>query len=134
MKRLQLPLILLLFCGAEMAASEPGLAATDRPARVARMSYLRGDVSFRPAGTEDWIPGELNRPLTTGDSVWTDSQSLAELHLGTASLRLDERTQAGLLEVGTNMTHVRLAEGTLCDHTASHGSLSCYRGAGWHVD
>src|SRR5262245_23819308 len=57
----------------------------DPPSRVARLSYARGSVSFEPAGTEDWVNAVVNRPITTGDKLWADNDSRAELHLGSAS-------------------------------------------------
>ena len=36
---------------------------TDPSGRVARLSFLQGSVSLEPAGAQDWISAELNRPL-----------------------------------------------------------------------
>ena len=33
----------------------PSFADEDPPDRVARLSYLRGDVSFQPSGDDDWV-------------------------------------------------------------------------------
>ena len=38
----------------------------DPPSRVARLAYAQGSVSFQPAGTDDWVTAQLNRPVTTG--------------------------------------------------------------------
>ena len=54
----------------------------DPPARVARLNYMQGSVSFQPGGEGDWIDAVPNRPLTTGDNLWTDRGSRAELHVG----------------------------------------------------
>jgi hypothetical protein len=54
----------------------------DPPSRVARLSFLRGAVSFQPAGESDWAPAAINRPMTTGDKLWADMDSRAELHIG----------------------------------------------------
>ena len=63
----------------------------DPPSRAARLSFLSGSVSFQPGGVEDWVPASLNRPLTTGDRLWTEAGSRAELNLGSAALRLNLR-------------------------------------------
>jgi len=50
----------------------PGRAVADGddpPSRVARLSFTDGQVSFSPAGTDDWVGAELNRPMTTGDKL-----------------------------------------------------------------
>jgi hypothetical protein len=44
----------------------------DPPSRVARLSYVEGSVSLEPAGMQEWTAAERNRPLTTGDRLWTD--------------------------------------------------------------
>jgi len=49
--------------------------AADPPARVARLAYIDGSVSLAPAGDETWYAATINRPLTTGDRIWTDNDS-----------------------------------------------------------
>lgn len=53
----------------------------DPPGRVARLGYLQGSVSFQPAGETDWVQAVTNRPITTGDQLWTDRDSRAEVQL-----------------------------------------------------
>src|SRR5664279_4897668 len=64
----------------------------DPPTRVVRLGYMEGSVSFRPAGEADWVQAVSNRPMTTGDNLWTDQNSRAELQLGSAMIRLSENT------------------------------------------
>ena len=85
----------------------------DPPSRVARLSYTHGNVSFNPSGTDDWVSAAVNRPLTTGDKLWTDSDSRAELHLGSAAIRLSNNTGFSFLNLDDHMVQVRLTEGTL---------------------
>jgi hypothetical protein len=54
----------------------------DPPGRVARLSYSIGSVSFQPGGEGDWAQAVKNRPLTTGDNLWADKDSRAELQTG----------------------------------------------------
>src|SRR5205807_6956707 len=56
----------------------------DPPSRVARLGYLEGSVSFQPAGESEWVQAAQNRPMTTGDQLWADKDSRAELSLGSA--------------------------------------------------
>jgi hypothetical protein len=85
----------------------------DPPSRVARLSYLRGDVSFSPAGESDWVVANINRPLIHGDRLWTDRGGRAELQLGSASLRLDDGTSLQLLNLDDRTVQVEVTEGTL---------------------
>jgi len=86
---------------------------SDPPSRVARLSYLDGPVSFRAAGSDVWTPAVLNRPVTTGDELWTSAGARAELHLGFAAIRLNEETDFGVLELSDNALQVKLTEGVI---------------------
>jgi hypothetical protein len=116
MKRHSLHLVSLLGLALAMALLIPQRAAADDddpPGRVARLGFIRGNVSFEPAGTEDWVSAVINRPLTTGDKLWNDNDSFSELHLGSASIRLVSNTGFTFLNLTDNMTQVQLTEGTL---------------------
>jgi hypothetical protein len=116
MKRYTLHLVSLLSFALAMACLIPQRAAADDddpPGRVARLGFVRGNVSFEPAGTEDWVSAVVNRPLTTGDKVWNDNDSFSELHLGSASIRLGSNTGFSFLNLTDSMTQVQLTEGTL---------------------
>jgi len=85
----------------------------DPPSRVARLNHMEGSVSFQPDGENDWVTAELNRPLVTGDNLWTDENSRAELHIGSTALRLGPKTGITLLEVSDRATQIRLVQGSL---------------------
>ena len=83
------------------------------PARVARLSYVAGDLGLLPAGASDWNDADLNRPLTTGDKLSSGAGARAELEFGGATLRLDQRTDLGLLDLNDQMAQIELTQGTL---------------------
>ena len=85
----------------------------DPPSRVARLAYASGNVSFNPAGTDDWVTAVVNRPMTTGDKLWADDGARAELHLGYATVRLSDHTGFSFLNLTDDVTQLRLTEGTL---------------------
>jgi hypothetical protein len=85
----------------------------DPPGRVARLSYVNGQVSFSPSGTDDWVAAEPNRPITTGDKLWTDQNSRAELHIGSSIIRLGDMTGFSFLNLDDHTTQIRLTEGTV---------------------
>jgi hypothetical protein len=89
------------------------LRAQDPPDRVGRLSYLSGDVSYRPGGVDDWAAATLNYPLTTGDDLWSDAGARVEIALGTAAIRLAPSTALGFLALDDQTTQVRLTEGSL---------------------
>jgi hypothetical protein len=105
---LTIALAVALFAPQRAAADED-----DPPSRVARLSYAHGTVSFNPAGTDDWVSAVVNRPITTGDKLWTDNDARAELHIGSAAIRLSSNTGFSFLNLDDRMAQVRLTEGTL---------------------
>ena len=104
-------------------------ADDDPPGRVARLQYVNGSVSIQPRGTEDWVAGSVNRPLTTADNLWSDTDSRAELNVGTGLLRVDSETSLTLTNVSDNTVQVQLHQGTLNLRVAH-----LYRGEVYEVD
>ncbi|HYS12424.1 MAG TPA: DUF6600 domain-containing protein, partial [Burkholderiaceae bacterium] len=89
------------------------LASADPPSRVARLAYMSGEVSFSPAGDEDWVRGTLNRPLTIGDRLWVDARSRAEVQIGGAVIRMNAETDVTILNLDDQVTQLRLTQGAL---------------------
>jgi len=84
----------------------------DPSARVARTSFLQGDVSFRPGTVDDWTSATLNYPLTSGDHLWTDADARAELHVGANAIRLAPETAFEILDLDDNHLQIRLTQGS----------------------
>ena len=94
--------------------SGPGQAQDqDPPDRVARLSLTQGAVSLQPAGVQEWATADVNRPLTTGDKVWTDQDSRAELDVGSAAVRLGSTTGFSFLNLDDHTTQMQVTAGTL---------------------
>src|SRR6266851_161215 len=106
---LSVALVVALFAPQRAAANDDD----DPPSRVARLSYAHGTVSFNPGGTDDWVSAVVNRPITTGDKLWTDNGARAELHIGSAAIRLSSNTGFSFLNLDDRMAQIRLTEGTL---------------------
>src|SRR5499427_2128718 len=116
MRKQVLRLISFLSIALALAVYAPQRAVADEddpPSRVARLAYTGGNVSFNPAGTDDWVAAVVNRPMTTGDKLWSDEGSRAELHLGSATIRLSDHTGFAFLNLSDEVTQLRLTEGTL---------------------
>src|ERR1700751_2750118 len=80
----------------------------DPPSRVARMNYSQGSVSFQPGGEGDWVTAVPNRPLTTGDNLWADQGSRAEMHIGSTAIRLSAETSVTFLDLDDRTAQLRL--------------------------
>jgi hypothetical protein len=102
-----------------VAARAEDDAAADPPDRVARVSFVQGAVSLQPADAQDWIDATLNRPLTTGDRIWADSASRAELQAGTATIRIDENSGFSFTDLDADVLQVRLTDGAMTLHVYS---------------
>jgi len=87
--------------------------ASDPPGRAARLGMIEGTVSFEPAGVEDWAAAAPNRPLTTGDRLWVDNGSRAEVHLGSAAFRLNAKTNFSFINLDDHVAQVQLSTGTM---------------------
>jgi hypothetical protein len=85
----------------------------DPPSVVARLAYSQGAVSFQPAGTDDWVDAGINRPITTGDKLWSDQDGRVELQLDASTIRLFHSTGFSFLNLNDNVTQVRLSQGTI---------------------
>ena len=85
----------------------------DPPSRAARLSYTGGAVSFEPAGTDDWVTVVNNRPITTGDKLWTDRDGRVELRFGSTAVRLDGQTGFSFLNLDDRSAQIRVTEGTV---------------------
>ena len=90
-----------------------GWASADPPARAARLGYIAGPVSFSPAGEDSWNEANINRPLTSGDRLWTDDRGRAEIQLGGAAVRMNENTSVSVVNLDDRITQLQLAQGTL---------------------
>jgi hypothetical protein len=103
--------LLVLACLLTLTFS--GLAAAEPPSRAARLGYLSGTVSFSPAGQPDWVQAVVNRPLTTGDRLWADTNSRVELQVGGAAIRLGAGTSMTVLNLDDRIAQFQLSQGTL---------------------
>lgn len=91
-------------------------SAQDPPSRVADLNYVTGNVSIQPAGADDWSPAVVNRPVTTGDNLWADTDARAELHLNNAAMRLGPQSSMGFLNLDDHFAQIRFTQGEFVLH------------------
>ncbi|HEX4785978.1 MAG TPA: FecR domain-containing protein, partial [Candidatus Sulfotelmatobacter sp.] len=105
----------LLLSGALMqqAMGQDQNDQNDPPSRVARLGYMQGSVSFQPAGESQWVEAVPNRPMTTGDQLWADRDSRAELNLGSAVIDLNSNTGVSFLNLDDRTAQVQLSAGSI---------------------
>ena len=106
------------------AHAQTGELLGDPPSQVARLNLAEGSVSVavasgqgssgnQPVTQPIWQAAELNRPLTSGDQVWSDRGARVELHVGSTALRLSELTSLDLLQLDDRAVALRLNEGSV---------------------
>lgn len=114
--------VLACLCGSGIAAADEA----DPPGRAARLSYLEGPVGFEPAGVDEWTSAELNRPLTTGDRLWTDEGGVAELDAGSVVIRMGGTTGFSFINLDDHTVQMQLTAGTLIVHVREIGTQQSY--------
>ena len=105
---LLLPLLLAGLC-TEVVFGDAG----DPPGVVARLSLVQGKVSFQPSGETEWGAATMNRTVTTGDRLYTDKASRAELEVGTYTVRLSEGTDLTLANLNDQLMQLGIGQGTI---------------------
>ena len=100
---------LYTLCTASLASA----AYDDPPGRVARLDHTQGQVSYSPAGENEWVSVVRNRPLIRGDRLWTDRDARAEFQVGSAAIRLGSNTSVEILDLSDRIAQVQMTQGTL---------------------
>lgn len=110
-RTLFVPMILLVLTGlvAPPVFSDEG----DPPARVARLSLVQGKISFQPTGESEWSEVSVNRTITTGDRLYTDEQSRAELEVGPYAVRLSQTTDLTMANLNNQLMQLGLGQGSI---------------------
>ena len=66
------------------------------PSRVGRLGWVRGQVSMRPNGAQQWEPAVVNYPLSAGDAVWTQPGATAGVEVSATGIDLASGTEFDL--------------------------------------
>ena len=88
-------------------------ALAEPPARVGRLSYLQGEVSFFMDRDDGWQRAAINFPVTSENSLWTENGGRAEVRIGSSALRIDDRSILDFVRVDDNLTQTFLQRGTV---------------------
>jgi hypothetical protein len=83
----------------------------DPASRVARISFLRGPVYVQTGDDNNWSDATINRPLTSGDQLWTDQQSRSELQMGSTTIQVAANTQLRIAELNDDELRLVVTQG-----------------------
>jgi hypothetical protein len=106
---------LLAALATRLPAQEQGQPMTpqgDPPSRVARVSVAMGSVSVEPASVDQFSAAEVNDVLTTGDRLYADAGSNAELETGQLAVRLGQQTDLTVTAMSDTLEQFGLAQGS----------------------
>jgi hypothetical protein len=107
-------LVLTLALGlGQVWAQEGDTPEVDPPDRAARLSIIEGNVTLQPAGEQSWAPAMLNRPLTTGDKIYTERDARAEIQVARAAIRLADDTEFSFQNLDDERIQMRLTNGVM---------------------
>ncbi len=104
-----LPAVAIVALAVPLHAQQEG----DPPAEVARVSVALGTVSVEPASVDQFSAAEVNDPLTTGDRIYADAGSNAELETGMLAVRLGQQTDLTVTAMTDQLEQFGLAQGSV---------------------
>ena len=89
------------------------MAQGEPPARIGRLAFTDGTVSFHDDAQSGWTQAVVNTPLTTGDGIWTEPNARSEISLGGTRVRMEGATQLDMLALDDSQTRLQLAQGRI---------------------
>jgi hypothetical protein len=113
--------------GATLVLSSAALAQGEPPARVGRLAFTNGAVSFHDAAESVWRPAVVNTPLTTGDAIWTEPNARSEITLAGARIRMEGASELDMLALDDTQTRMRLSQGRIDVRTFSLDASEPYQ-------
>ncbi len=111
------------FAGTANAQSAP---SGDPPARVGRLAFVHGTVSFHDNEQADWAPALVNTPLTSGDALWTEPNARSEISIAGTRVRMDSGTQLDMLAIDDSQTRMQIDQGRLDIKTFTYDTNQPY--------
>ena len=100
----------------------------DPPNRVARISVIQGNVSLEPNGVDAFSQAEINYPLTSGDRVFADNNSFAELQTAGLAVRLGNGADVTFSSLTDSIAQLGLAQGSIRVRTRSLATFNGQQG------
>ncbi len=83
------------------------------PARVARVQYMSGEISYAQCDQDKWSAASLNQPLKPNTCVWADKDSRAELNVGNGLVRMNSETSLTLVALSQSTVQLKVNQGAV---------------------
>ena len=107
--------ILPLLLAAAASAEDVDDTIPDVTARVARFTFVTGDVQVRREGSQDWEKAVVNLPIVEGDEITTDARGRFEIQF-------------------SSYVHVRVAENSYLKIVGLKDGAVALEFAGRHIE
>ena len=88
-------------------------AEDDPPARAGRLAEVEGQVWLYDTEGGEWIEARRNRPITSGDRLFTERGGRAELRVGSTVLRLDASSELEVTALDDEHLGLQLHSGSV---------------------
>jgi hypothetical protein len=96
------------------AEAPPVSPGTDLPpSRVGRVSLVSGNFKLRGSVGADWVDGELNQPVFTGEALRTGPRSRGEIEIGANTIWLSDGSEIEITSLRDRVTQISLAYGRM---------------------
>ena len=121
-------LISILLSGTAALAGERDDYIPEVTDRVARISFVIGDVQIRRADSQDWEVAVLNLPVVEGDEIATDGNGRVEIQFNSDThLRVAENSQIKFVGLQDSGIALSVPLGTVVIHSSEFdGSRSFF--------
>jgi hypothetical protein len=108
--------ILNCLLGIIFLAAVPALARDEPPTRVGRVSFVAGKLAFHTPGQNEWLAAEVNYPVATGTSLWTEPDGRSEIRIGPNTIGIASNTELDLGRLTAQITQINLPQGRIYLH------------------
>lgn len=109
--------VIAVMVGVAVVGPSVSRAQDDPPPAAGRLSFLSGNVSIQPAGTNDWGQAYPNYPIGPGDRIFTDQDSRAEIQVGRTYVRIAPDSDVTFVNFDPNDITFGIAQGAMHVHT-----------------
>src|SRR5262249_18733156 len=92
-------------------AGVPALAEEQPPSPVGRFAGVSGELGVHGKGEPAWSKASVNSPVATAETFRTDSNSRAELRVGSRSIAISGDTELDVTKLDQQVMQLRLTQG-----------------------
>jgi hypothetical protein len=104
--------LLFLLLSTTCLIATSAFAGDDAYTRIARLSYLTGNVSFQHRSDADWSAASINMPMEPGDRIYTGRDGRTEIEFDDGSVfRLAENSDVEILSLREDLIQLRILVG-----------------------